>query len=306
MFFSRHLSQLQNSFVVKRFRPEEIIALIAFVILTWLSLSFGRQVNLTPYILVMFVLFTPTFLIPMLVLSHKSIQQTSYSILKILRDWAPVVICLVIYENLHDMVHLINPQDYDQILSNLDEVLFGVQPTVYLEQFISPVLTELSYFAYMTYFFYPVISLGVLYYQRRLDKFRNLTLSIVMVVYLGFAGYVLVPAVGPQYALVGDYSVDLNGYQLSALQQKIDDLFRISRDCFPSLHFSLSAVILFMTYRHNRWLFWFYLPCVLGLWFSTVYLRYHYVVDLLAGIPLIMLVLYSAPRLNSWWFATRN
>ena len=54
-------------------------------------------------------------------------------------------------------------------------------------------------------------------------------------------------------------------------------LQRVDRDCFPSLHTALSAVALVYMWRHTRRLFWWSLPLVVSLWFSTVYLRYHYV-----------------------------
>jgi membrane-associated phospholipid phosphatase len=283
-------------------RPEEIIALVAFGLLLGLSLFFERRPNLTPYILVMFVLFTPTFLVPVLVLGHRSPAQTLRQILTMARDWVPVIICMVIYENLHDMVHLINPNDSDLLLMELDSRLFGLHPSLYLERFIRPWLSEFFYFAYMTYFFYPVISLGTLSYQGRRREFRDLTLAMVLTLYLGFIGYVMVPAVGPQYTLANQYRCDIQGYELGALQQKIDLLFRIPRDCFPSLHFSLSAVILLMTFRQNRRLALIYLPFVLSLWISTIYLRYHYAVDLLAGIPLVAFVLIAAPTINRYWY----
>jgi membrane-associated phospholipid phosphatase len=42
------------------------------------------------------------------------------------------------------------------------------------------------------------------------------------------------------------------------------------------------------------------LPAVTGLILSTVYLRYHYVVDVLAGIALTVLTVYLAPPLYAW------
>jgi membrane-associated phospholipid phosphatase len=40
---------------------------------------------------------------------------------------------------------------------------------------------------------------------------------------------------------------------------------------------------------------------VLGLWVSTIYLRHHYAVDLLAGWALAPLALWLAPRIDGWW-----
>ena len=56
-----------------------------------------------------------------------------------------------------------------------------------------------------------------------------------------------------------------------------------SRAAFPSLHAAVSLVALVYAWRHVRAWFWVLLPFALGLWVSTIYLRHHYVVDLLAG-----------------------
>jgi membrane-associated phospholipid phosphatase len=74
-----------------------------------------------------------------------------------------------------------------------------------------------------------------------------------------------------------------------------------SRAAFPSLHAAVSLVALLYAWRHLRWWFWVLLPFVAGLWVSTIYLRHHYAVDLLAGWLLAPLARAIAPRLDAWW-----
>ena len=42
-------------------------------------------------------------------------------------------------------------------------------------------------------------------------------------------------------------------------------------------------------------------PFVIGLWLSTLYLRHHYFVDLLAGWLLAPAAVWVAPRVDAWW-----
>ncbi len=44
------------------------------------------------------------------------------------------------------------------------------------------------------------------------------------------------------------------------------------------------------------------LPLAAALVFSTVYLRFHYVIDLVAVVPLAVFTVWAAPRLNRWWY----
>jgi membrane-associated phospholipid phosphatase len=54
-------------------------------------------------------------------------------------------------------------------------------------------------------------------------------------------------------------------------------------DIFPSLHCAVSAYLLFFDLKWSRRRFTLcVLPCI-GIWLSTIYLRYHYFVDIIAG-----------------------
>ena len=72
-----------------------------------------------------------------------------------------------------------------------------------------------------------------------------------------------------------------------------------SRAAFPSLHAAVSLVALVYAWRYAAPWFWVLLPFVLGLWVSTIYLRHHYVVDLLAGWALAPVAVWLAPRLDA-------
>src|SRR5260221_4443157 len=60
-------------------------------------------------------------------------------------------------------------------------------------------------------------------------------------------------------------------------------LVRAPRDVFPSLHVGLSAVVLWYAWKHGKTAFLLLLPFVAGNWISTLYLRYHYLIDVLVG-----------------------
>lgn len=228
---------------------------------------------------------------------------------RVLADWGPAILCIVVYENLHDVVKLVHPGTLDAALARLDLALFGVQPTLWLQPLSRPWLTDLLTVAYGSYFFTPTILGAILYAQGRLREFRTFMLLVVATMYLGFLGYVLVPAVGPLHYLHAQYTnpVHLQGLWLHrAAERLMNDWRSINRDCFPSLHTAVSTVTLVFAWRvrhlvtPGRLLVAVYLPLTACLWFSTVYLRYHWVVDLLAGWLLAGLVLAVAPRWSAW------
>ena len=66
----------------------------------------------------------------------------------------------------------------------------------------------------------------------------------------------------------------------------------IKQDCWPSGHTALSFVCLVIARREGvRWAYWALLVPVTLLIFSTMYLRYHYVVDVVCGFLLAFAVL---------------
>src|SRR5262249_44845016 len=67
----------------------------------------------------------------------------------------------------------------------------------------------------------------------------------------------------------------------------------VPRDVFPSLHVGLSALLLVYSWRANKIFALITLPFVVGNWLATVYLRYHYTIDIAASIVLVPLVHYA-------------
>ena len=63
----------------------------------------------------------------------------------------------------------------------------------------------------------------------------------------------------------------------------------------------MSFVSLFFGWRYLRWMFWVMIPMVIMLVLSTVYLRHHYVIDLIAGLVLAIVAFWIGPKVEDWW-----
>jgi len=221
-----------------------------------------------------------------------------------LRDVLPFLTCILIYTNLHDTIGFVNPHDVHHTLAALDRALFGVVPAVWAERFISPARTEVMQFFYMSFaWIAPSTSLALLA-RGRWREFRVATLGVIVCFYLGYLLYVVFPAAPPRLVLVYDFKRSLQGYPhlFSNLSARAFALLPVdSRAAFPSLHAAVSSLALYYAWRYVRPWFWVLLPFALGLWVSTVYLRHHYVVDLIAGWMLAPVAAWAAPRLDAWW-----
>ncbi len=235
--------------------------------------------------------------------------------LSLARHFGPFVVLLVAYENILGLVGRLRPVLYDETLMRLDLLLFPQHPTLWFESLVTPERTAWFSFFYLSLYIYPLLSGGLLYLSGRLTAFRHFMLTFTLVGLIGYLGYLCVPVIGPRYYFARYYHVALSSGQalpqsaelatwLAAPWVAIAD--RISydqallsgapRNCFPSLHTAWGLVILIFAYRQLRPLFWLYLGPIALLILSTLYLRFHYVVDLLAGAALALLGSYAIPR----------
>lgn len=199
----------------------------------------------------------------------------------------PMIFVPVIFDSFADILPWVSPTLQDARLIQLDRALFGGDPTVWLERFIHPALTELLTWAYTSYYFLPIVLLLTLYCRGKQWEYDRVMFGVVLCFYLSYVGYFLVPAIGPRFTLTHLQTVDLHGvFAADAIRDTLNYLERFKQDAFPSAHTAVVLVVLFYAWQFVRGLFWVFLPIVLALIFSTVYLRYHYVIDVLAGILL--------------------
>lgn len=226
-----------------------------------------------------------------------------------LRVWAPFVILYTCYRALRGVLLLIPPErDHAGFFKRCDEALFGVSPPWWMERFVDPWLTDLMALAYGLMFVLPLVVLVILY-ARGLDRrLREVALALLIAFYLGFVIFLIVPARSPD--IVYRFDTSLSGHGLyewttgawTRLQQ-------ITYDAFPSMHTCISTLALIHARRHGPvlWpgrplrLFWIFLPAVVMLQLSTMYLRQHYFVDVAAGWILAWVSLTVAARVIALW-----
>ena len=212
---------------------------------------------------------------------------------RFVRWWYPSLLIPFIFKELQHLVHPINPVDIDVQLIAIDYALFGVHPTVWFERFTVPWVTEYMQLAYVTFYFLPFILCVPLYRQGQFLAFRVTLCALLLSYYMAYFLYFLTPARGPRFYLAAYQTLPLTGLWLTTpLQAILDALEGIQRDAFPSGHTTIAIIVLAMAGRYQRRLFYPLLVIVGSLMVSTVYLRYHYVIDVIAGVLLAVLCLW--------------
>jgi membrane-associated phospholipid phosphatase len=213
----------------------------------------------------------------------------------VFRDWSPFLIFLLIYESFRAATWaIVAPADKDPLLLRLDTSLFGGTASVWLDPFVRGWLTSLMSVAYFLHLVLPPV-IGLLWYHRDLRVFRQFLLSVLIVGIIGSQGYMLVPAIGPGLAFPSLYHHLLTG-DVYANITGLMDTARAPRDVFPSLHVGISTIVLWFAWRRGKWVFAIALPLVVANWISTLYLRYHYLIDVIAGWLVAIAAIWLAGR----------
>jgi len=189
----------------------------------------------------------------------------------------------------------------DDGVLRLESALLGVQPTIWLQKFISVPLTEWMFFCYASYLvIYP--ALGVFIFFRRGEEAAEdylFTLSISNVVC--DLGFLLYPVAGPMAHMGGQYTVPLAGHYWAQVGEYIRSHWQFVGGNIPSPHCANATVMWLMAYRYHRPTFWTLSPIILTLYVSTVYCRYHYLTDSVTGVAVALLAWAVAPAVREAW-----
>ena len=282
---------------MKRIAPIQGLTLFPLIGLIILTLVFHGQIPLWHSLLFRYALLLGLLFVLKLSWDRKAMGKTG----TFFHHFSPILFVVLIYESLGDLIQYLQP-DVDPWLIQIDFSIFGVQPTLWMEQWIVPWFTDIMSLAYLSYYFIPVVLIAVLYLKDRMAEFDRSMFVLAFGYYVSFIGYILFPAIGPRYALTHLYSIPLEGsFITDFVRDAFNALEHNKRDCMPSGHAQIVLMVLFLAYRYQKFLFYLFFPIISALILSTVYLRYHYVIDLLVGMALAIGCMIFGPRLYGWW-----
>jgi membrane-associated phospholipid phosphatase len=199
------------------------------------------------------------------------------------------------------LIPAIRGTDFDRELALLDFRIWGANPTVWLERLQSPWFTELLQIFYSLFVPCVLLVAFLLWRRGRLEDFRQYAFLIAAGFLVSYIGYFLVPARGPRFLLKHLQATELKGLWLfQPLQAMLDRLESAHYDCFPSGHTELTMLAWWGSRKLSSRYFTAYLLYTLSIIFATIYLRYHYTVDVLAGAVVAAAVIPAAPRIYDY------
>lgn len=184
----------------------------------------------------------------------------------------------------------------DALLSAIDSRLWGGQILpAYFHYEQHPLAAEVLAGAYFCFYFI-VLGAVVLYsVRRRQPEAANFFNGLLCLYVLGFIGYFTLPAAGPAFYSLPDQGASgpIARGVIAVVKDGVTGM-----DVFPSLHTAITLYINVFLWRNGyRRTALALLPITLGIMLATIFLRYHYGIDVLAG---LLLAAWA-----SWRFAPR-
>ncbi len=177
----------------------------------------------------------------------------------------------------------------DGRLLAIDEALLGATPAKTLEALnVRPVVEWVSFFYYSYFYLMAAMLLPALFFDRG-QRLRELMCGAVIVATCGHVGYTLVTGAGP-YAFM-EFSAPLDGGLFWGLVVKTVESAGAGLDIFPSLHTAYPTYYALHAFgnRHTK-AFRFTWPIIAffaaNMVFATMFLRWHYFIDVVAGLAL--------------------
>ncbi|HTM50768.1 MAG TPA: phosphatase PAP2 family protein [Bryobacteraceae bacterium] len=226
-----------------------------------------------------------------------AIRRPGSNAAQVFRHWYPVFYVFYCYKEMSLIIPALRSSTADAALAGIDLAFWGAHPTVWLERISSPALTEILQIAYSG--FVPVVLMVgfILWGQKRYREFRYYAFLIPLGFLVSYVGYLLVPARGPRFLLHHLQHFELRGlFLFNWLQSTLDRIESAHYDCFPSGHTEMTILACWGCRMISPKLFRVMFVYTLSIIFATVYLRYHYTVDVLAGIAVAVVLILTAPR----------
>jgi membrane-associated phospholipid phosphatase len=289
-------------------KMSDIYTLSILILYTCLAFIYGKYIPQSTYL----VFINITLMAGIISIATIDEKFEAGRLFILFRKLYIIPLIFIIYSQVQYYIPMVNPHLYDLILIDWDLALFGVNPTQWIYQFASPTITEFMQFSYMLYFFMPLAHGVELYFKKEDKKLGEFSRIILFTFYLSYLTYFLMPAIGPRFFLHDFFTMDaeLPGLWLAEFFRETvnsgggiplgttDPANFANRDCMPSGHTMVTLVNMIVVFRNKSIFRYPILFFGTALIISTVYLRYHYAVDVIAGIVLGLLALFLEPKIR--------
>ena len=219
--------------------------------------------------------------------------RPSTGVLRVIRDWHPLMLFPFLYKEVELLAPFLGDWRLTATIPAWESALFAGQPSLYLSERLPFVpLSEYLHFCYLSYAIVIPSLAAYWYVSGRQAAFGELLLLLSTVLLGSYLFFILLPVDSPYY-LSQRLGPPLSDHLFFDLVHQISARGGARGGAFPSAHVSGAVVVSLVACRHQRRLAYALLPITGGVMIATVYGRFHYVLDAIAGAALAIAVVVA-------------
>jgi len=225
--------------------------------------------------------------------------RPSAGILHVIRDWHALLLFPFLFKEVELLAPVLGDWRLTAAIPAWESALFAGQPSLYLSERLAFVpLSEYLHFCYLSYVIVIPSLAAYWYVSGRLAAFGELLLLLSTVLLASYLFFLLLPVDSPYY-LSQRLGPPLSGHFFFDLAHQVSARGGARGGAFPSAHVSGAVVVSLVAWRHQRRLAYLLVPFTVSVMIATVYGRFHYVLDTLAGAALAIAVVTAYRYLSA-------
>lgn len=223
--------------------------------------------------------------------------KSKNDVLSVLADWVPLFLVFFFYQTAGLLSRVFHDDTFDHHIIQFEKKWFGVHyPCMHWSEIFDVYwLSEFLHLCYLSYYF---LLYGVpLYFYLRHDyaAFYQFTFAELLILLTAFFTHSIVPVLSPRtiYEKIKQPMRDGIIYRFTHF---IVQSGSANGTAFPSTHVAIGTLMVLIALHIHTTFFYYVLPVALGLIICTIYGRFHYVVDMIAGMiygSLVFVMIYS-------------
>jgi len=228
-------------------------------------------------------------------------KRKSAPLLDFLRHFYPVLLYTAFFIETGSLNRMFFKDYLDPMVALWEQGLFGCQPSVlFMQKLPWLAVSELFYASYFSYYIM-IVGVGIALFLRDRQQFFHYVSVVSFLFYVCYLIYIVLPVIGSrvffyqvdsyvlpeatqQLAVTSAYPKAVQAGVFFHLMRWIYRVFEAPGAALPSSHVAVALCTVSFSFRYLRRIRYAHLAVALLLCLSTIYCRYHYVVDVLAGL----------------------
>lgn len=203
-----------------------------------------------------------------------------------IRDWFPAAMILLAYREMGWLALPHTSRDFENYWIGLDRALLDGGPRAAIES-LGPLLPNVLELSYLLTYAMPPLAVAAVYVCHRRDRIDDMYLILLAATLAAYACYPWFPSDTPRRVFEGMDMPQMSA--LRAINLRILGGYGITTSVFPSGHAAASFAAAFALMRvlpESRWWGRAMLLLATLIAIATVYGRYHFAIDTIAGLAL--------------------